>query len=319
MMHWSLSRSNEYCSCDNTATPLPCDAAKSCPISNVYAAFPDTVSVKALMLPVLPDVVCANEYSPKAFSDEHRKKQASAERHEDAYMLQEVFSDGPYGNSFVRLVDVSPEGRTRRMIPLGRWMQAGLHTCESVFFRLKLRIVAFFPGFSASEPDFFLMQNCSKRFNTDRANNLFFDKIFPKFFQRPSLKRAAQKVGRTFGSFGNERLVVFGKLRRSAGTRLWFQRLKAAFIKFCNNCTDMMFGVMDQFCDSRHFIALFGSQDHLCPPDFDTICTAAKDLLNSSAFIHFKFAYVETHNLPPCKSLIVSLRNIGINIVKNLN
>jgi hypothetical protein len=271
------------------------------------------------MLPVLPDAVCVDEHNPTVFSDEHRKKPASAAPREDGYMLQEVFSDGPYGNSFVRPEAVSPEARTRRTILLGRWTQAGLRTCESVFFRLELRVVAFFPGFGASEPDFFLMQDCSKRFNTNRANNLLFDKVLTKFFQRPSLKRAAQEVGRTFGSFGNESLVIFGKLCRSAGTWLGFQRLKAAFIKFCNNCSDMMFGVMNQFCDSRHFIALFGSQNHLCPSDFDTIRTAAKDLLNSSAFIHFKFAYVETHNLPPCKNLIVSLRNIGIPIGKNLN
>jgi hypothetical protein len=77
MMHWSASRSNEYCSLDNNAIPLPCGAAKSCPISDGYAVFWDTFSVKILMLPVLPDVVCVDEHSPKAFCDEHRKKPAS--------------------------------------------------------------------------------------------------------------------------------------------------------------------------------------------------------------------------------------------------
>ena len=56
MTHWSPSRSNEYCSFDNTAIPLPCDAAKSCPISDGYAASLDTFSVKASMLPIPPDV-----------------------------------------------------------------------------------------------------------------------------------------------------------------------------------------------------------------------------------------------------------------------
>src|SRR4030042_3650488 len=147
MMHWSASRPNERCSFDNNATPLPCGAARSCPISDEYSDFLDTSFLKALMLPILPDVFCVDEHSPTAFSDEHRKMPASAEHREDGYMLQEVFLDGPYGNSFVRPEDVFPEDQTRRKILSGRWMRAGLHTCESVFFSLKLGVVAFFPCF----------------------------------------------------------------------------------------------------------------------------------------------------------------------------
>jgi hypothetical protein len=259
MKHWSLSISYEYCSVGNTSAPSLCGVARNCPRSNECVDFSDTFSPKASTLPELPDVFCEDEHNPKVFSGEHRKMPTSAEHHKGGDRLQANVLDGLCGNSSVRVEGVSPEGRTRRKILSAHWMLAGLRTCGLVFFRLKPRVVAFFPRFGAPELDFFLMKNRPKRFNTDRGNNLFLDEILQQFFQRPAFVRTAQKVRRTFGCFRDKSLVIFGKLRRPAGTRLWFQSPKATFIKFLDNCTNMMFRVMNQFCDCRGFIALFGS------------------------------------------------------------
>jgi len=317
MMHWSVSRSCEYCSVGKTSEPPVCGAARNCPRSNECVDFSDTFSLKASTLPGSPDVFCEYEHNPTAFSDGHRKMPASAEHREGGDRWQANVSDGLYGSRFVPVEDVSPEGRTRRKILSGHWMQTCLHTCGLVFFRLKPMIIAFLPRFGASEPDLSFVQNSSKSFNTDRGNNLFCHQIFTQLFQRPAFERTAQKVWRALGSFSNESLVIFGKLCWTARARLWLQSTKASLINFLDNCTNMMFRVMNQLRDCWRFIALFGSQHHLCSADFNTIGTASQNSLNLLAFIHFKFAYVETHNSPPCKNLVVSLCNIGIAVGKN--
>jgi len=81
MKHWSVSKSCEYCSVGKTSEPSVCGAARNCPISNECVDFSDTSSLKASTLPELPGVVCEDEHNPTAFSDEHRKMPASAERH----------------------------------------------------------------------------------------------------------------------------------------------------------------------------------------------------------------------------------------------
>jgi len=318
MKHWSVSRSYEYCSVGKTSAPSVCSVARNCPVSNECVDFSDIFPLKTSMLPGFPDVFCEDGHNPTVFSDEHRKMPASAEHREGGDKWQANVSDGLYGSSFVPVEDVSPEGRTRRKISSGHWMRACLHTCGLVFFRLKPRIITFFPRFGASEPDFSFVQNGAKSFNADRGNNLFCHQIFTQLFQRPAFERTAQKVRRALGGVCDKSPVIFSKFCRSARTKLWLQSFKASLIKLLDNCTNMMFRVMNQFRDCWRFIALFGSQYHLCPADFNTIGTASQDSLNLLAFIHFKFAYVETHNSPPCKNLVVSLRNIGIPIGKIL-
>ena len=295
MRHWSVSRSGEYCSFDNTAIPLPCDGVRSCPGSNGFADFSDTSSLKALILRGIPDAACENEHNPTAFSCAHRKKPASAEHHVGVYTLQEVFSGDPYDNRLVPAEDESPVGRIRRMRSSGHWMRAGLHICESVFFRLKLRIVAFFPCFDPSKLDLFVMQDASKRFNADRRNDFFSDEILSKFFQRPTFKRATQQVWRAFSCFCNKCLVVFSKFIRPA--RSWFcpQGLKAMFVKIFDNRPNVMFRIVNKLCDSRYFIALIGSQYNLGTANLDTTGTAAKYSLNLLSFTNAEVSCVQTH------------------------
>ena len=316
MKHWSVSISYEYCSVGKTSAPSVCGAARNCPGSNERVGFSGTFSLKASTLPGLPDVFCGNEHNPTAFSGEHRKMPASAEHREGGDRWQANVSDGPYGSRFVPVEGVFPEGRTRRKILSGHWMRACLHTCGLVFFRLKPRIIAFFPRFGASEPDLSFVQNGAKSLDTDRGNNLFCRQIFTQLFQRPAFERTAQKIGWAFRCFRNKSLVVFGKFCRTPRTGPGLQCPKAPLIKLLDNCTNMMLGVMNQLGDGRRFIALFGSQNHLCPADFNTTGTPTENSLNLLTFIHFKFAYVETHNSPPCKNLVASLRNIGIPIGK---
>ncbi len=218
-------------------------------------------------------------------------------------MLQEAFSGGLYGTNPVRIEDGFPRARIRRMRWSGHWMQAGSRICESVFFRFKLWIVAFFPGFCPPKFDFVAMQNRPKRLNTDRRNDLFLNKIFTKFFKRPSLEVTAEKVGQALSSFGNESSVIFGKLCRSARTRFWFQRLKTVLVEFFDDSSDMMFGIVNKFGDVMNLITLIGSKHHLPAANFDTTGTAAKDPLNCLAFADTEVSGIQTHK----KSL--SMRN----------
>jgi hypothetical protein len=302
-MHWSASISNEYCSSDNTVTPLPCGVARSCPESGESADISDISSLTTSLLREIPDAACEVEYNPTVLSCAHCKTPASAEHHEGEYTLPAAFSDGLFRTMPVPAGVEFPAGRTRRTKLWGRCLRVDLHTCESVFFRLKLRVIAFFPCLSASEPDFFLVQNASKRFDTDRRNDFFSDKIFPQLFQRPTLKRATQEVRRTFGCFCHKGLVVFGKLCRSTGTGFWGQCLKAAFVEFFNNGSDMVFGVVNKLCNSGNFIALIGGKHHLGPANFDTTGTAAKYPLNLLPFADTEVSGIQTHK----KSL--SMRN----------
>ena len=247
------------------------------------------------MLPGFPDVFCEDEHSPTAFSDAHRKMPASAEHHEvDDKWPANVWGDS-YDNSFAPVGDGPPEDRTRRTLWSDHWPRVCLHTCGSVFFRLKLWIVAFFPGLGSSEFDFFLMQYRAKRFNTNRRYNFFLDKIFSQFFQRPAFEWTAQKLRGALGGFGNEGFIIFGKLRRSAGTGLGLQCLEAAFIKVFDNRPNMMFGIMNKLSDGRHFIALVGGKNHLGSSNFDSAGTAAENSLDLLSFTDTEVSGIQTH------------------------
>jgi hypothetical protein len=318
MKHWSASRSYECCSCGKAAIHLTCRAAKNCPVSNESADLPDTCCEEVSRHSILPYDAFPCVHNPTASSDAHRKTPASAEHREADDKWRANIPDDLYGSRLDPVEDVSPEDRTRRKILSGHWMRACLHICGLLFFDLKSRIVALFLGFCTSEPDLFFMQNSAKSFNADRADNLFSHQIFTQFFQRPAFEWAAQKVRRALGRLCDESLVILGKFRWSTGTRLRFQCLKAAFIEFLNNSANVMFGIMNKFCDGRHFIALFRGQDHLCPADFDAACTATQYSLNSLTLIHPESTYVETHSSPPRNNLVVSLHIIGIQMGKML-
>jgi len=294
-MRWSVSKSDEYCSDGNTSALLLCGAVRSCPVSNEFVVSSDTSSVNILMLPETPDVFCVAEHNPTAFSGVHRKMPANAEHHADEYMLQEAVLDGLYGNKFVPAEDEFPTGQTRRMKLSDHFLRAGLYICESVFFRLKSWVVAFFPRFDSSESDLFLVQNTAKRLKTDRRNNFFFNQIFSKFFKRPAFERTIQKVGRTFCSFSDKSFIIFRKFRGTSRLRFRFQRFKTAVIKFFDDSSDVMFGVMNQLCDCRHFIALIGSKYHLSTPDFNTACAATQYSLNLLTFTDSKVSGIQTH------------------------
>lgn len=294
-MHWLVSRLNEYCSCGSTAVPSPCGAARSCPKSDGYAALWDTSFVEISILRETPDGVCEAAKSPIAFSCEHRKRPASAAPRGVGYRWPAVVSDDLFRTRLVPAEAVFPKDRIRRRISWGHSLRAGLQTCESVFFRLKLRVVALFPCFRASKFDFFLMQNAAKRFNTDLGNDLFDKKILPQFFQRPTLKRTAQKVRRTLGCFSDKGFVVLGEFIRSARSRLRLQRFKAAVVKVLDNRPDMMLGIMNQVGNRGHFIALIGGEYHLSTADLNPAGTAAENPLNLLSFADTEVSGIQTH------------------------
>ena len=294
-MRWSASRSDEYCSDGNTPKPSACDAARSCPESNVSAGAGDTVREAASTHRALPDVFCAPGRIPTVSSDVHRKTPASDEHREDGYMSQATVWDGRCDTSPAPAQDESPRDQTRRKISSGRWRRFGLRICESVFFRFELRIVAFLPGFGSPEPDFFFVQNHAKSLDTDRGNDSFGHQILTQFFQRPAFERAAQKVRRAFGCLRDKGLVIFGKFCRATRPGFLIQRFKAVLIKLLDDCTNMMFGVVNQFCDGGHFIALIGGENNLSAADFDPAGAASEYPLNSLTFVHAEVSGIQTH------------------------
>lgn len=211
-----MSKSNGYYSAGKTGAPSTCGAARSCPESNVFVDSSGSCLLKVSIPAKIPDAFCVTGRNPTVFCDAHRKTPASVEHHADAYRLPEAVSDDSYDTRPVQIEAGFPLGQTRRMRRSGRWMLVCLCICESVFFRAKTRVVAFLPCLGSSQPDLVFVQNPAKRFDTYRRNNLFPDKILPQFLQRPSLKWATQKVGRTFGGLSDKRLIILGKLRRPA-------------------------------------------------------------------------------------------------------
>lgn len=294
-MHWLVSRSNEYCSFGSTAKPFLCGAVRSCPVSNGFADFRDTSFSSISGLPGIPDDAFEVEHTPRVFSGERRKMPANAELRACGYKSQAAFLGDLCGTNSAPTVDESPVARIRRMISLVRLKRACLHICELVFFRLEIGIVAFFPCFCASELNFFLTQNCPESFNTDRRKDLFFDKVFTKFFQRPPFKRTIQKVRRALRSLGNKCLVIFCKFNWSARTRLGIQCFKSTFIKIFDDGSDMVLGIMDKFCDSRNFIALVRSEDNLSSANLDSTFATAKYSLNFLAFGGTEVSGIQTH------------------------
>jgi len=303
MTRWSASRSSEYCSCDNSREPCLCGAVRSCRGSNESFDASGTFFSRASIRRGIPDAVCEVEHIPTTSSDERRKMPANAERHEDAYTLLAVSLDDRYGTTPDLAEGESPEDQIRRTRWSDHWTQAGLYICESVFFRLKLRVVAFFPGFRPPEFDLVVVQNRPKRLKADRRNDLFGNQIFAKLLKRPSLKRTAEKVRRALGGFGDEGSVVLGELCRPARTWFWLKRFKAVLIEILDNSPNMMFGIVNKFGDRRNLVALVRGEHHLSTSDFDTTCAATKDSLNLLAFVNAKVSGVQTHK----KSL--SMRN----------
>lgn len=295
MRHWSASKSDEYCFFGKISTPSAYGAARNYPKSDVFADSSDNCFLKASTLQEIPDVSCVAGHNPRAFCDAHRKRPSSAERHKDEYRLQEAVLGGLYDTIQFPVEAEFPSGRIHRMRQSGRWMRACLYICESVFFRAKTRIITFLPRLGSPQSDFVFMQNPAKRFDADRGNNLFGNKIFSQFFQRPSLKRTAQKVRRTFSSLGDKCLVVLGKLCRPAAVGLWLQCLKADIVEFLYNGPNVVLGIMDEFCDSWDSITLIGGENHLGTPDFNTAGAAAKDSLNLLSFPDTEVSCIQTH------------------------
>jgi hypothetical protein len=319
MMRWSPSTSCEYCSVGKNSTPLVCDVARNCPELNESVAFPGTCCETASKHSMFPDDAFSCEHNPTVFSDVHRKTPASAEHHEDECMSQEDILNDRCDTNSDPTEDESPMDQTRRKQLLACWGLVDLRIFGSVFFGFQPWTVAFFPCLGSPVFNFPFVQNRTKCFNTYRRYNIFCQQILPKFFQRPSLKSTAQKVWRAFCSLCDKGRVILCKLCRTTRTRFWFQRCHSSFIKFLDNSSNMMFRVMNQCRNDRYIITLLVGQHHLGAVDFDAICAASQDSLNSLTLIHFELAYAETHNLPPCKNLVVSLHNIGIPVHKILN
>jgi hypothetical protein len=299
MMHSSASKSNAHCSSDSTASQRPCDAAKSCPESDVFAAKLDTFCEEVSRRTAFPGVVFGCGYIPKAGWREHRKTPASVARRKVLCMSHagELVCDTSTG----RPEDEPPAARTRRKQLSGHLPQDSLHICESVFFRPKVRIVAFLPRLCASQPDFTASQNLPKRLQTDRANNLFLDEIFTQLGQRPSSKRSAQQVRRAQGRLDNNALLLLAEFFGSADSILWFEGGKAFFVELLNDAANVPNREVKSFSDSWGFETLCRGENDLCPANFDTVFASSKYLLQVSAFIGLKLPDVQTHKQPPCK------------------
>jgi len=295
MRRLSASKSNGCCFAGRTEAHLVFGAARSCPESNVFVDSSSSCLLKASTLPKIPDAFFVDGHNPIIFCDAHRKTPASAERHAGVYRLPEAVSDDSYDTIPTPVEAEFPSGQIRRMRQSGRWMLVCLCICELVFFRAKTRVIAFLPCLGSSQPDLVFMQNPAKRFDADRGNNLFPNKILSQFLQRPSLKRAAQKIGRTFCGLSDKRLVILGKLRWPAAVGLWFQCLKAGLVEFPDNGPNVMLGVMNKFCDGGDFITLIGGENYLGTPNFNPACAAAKDSLNFLSFPYTEVSCIQTH------------------------
>lgn len=295
MRHWSASRSGEYCFGGRTAAQLVCDGARSCRGSDGYADGGGTFASDASTLPEIPDAFCEAEHSPRVSFDAHRRKPASVGRRVAAYTWPAAFSGDRYDTMPDPAEGGFPTDRIRRRTPLARCMRAGSCSGESVFFRLELRVVALLPRLGPPELNLSLVQNGPKRLKADRRNDLLLDDIFPQFLKRPAFERAAEKVGWALGGFRNKGSVVFGKLQRSARAGFRLESLKAALVKFLDDGSHMMLGVVDEFGNRGHFEALVGCKHHLCTSDLDATCTAAKDALNLLPFADAEVSGVQTH------------------------
>ena len=197
-MRSSASRSDGYCSPGSSPGRLACGAERSCRGSDGSVAREDTAAAAASRPPETPGVSCVCGYSRRVSCDEHRRRPANGERHAGVDTSRATASAGRCVTSLRPTEAVSPEGQTRRRISSGRWRQACLHICESVFFRLKLWVVAFFPRFRASEPHFFVFKYGTQLLHADRFDGLLFDDILVELLQRPACKGQAQKFRRTF-------------------------------------------------------------------------------------------------------------------------
>jgi hypothetical protein len=299
MTHSSASKSNAHCSSGNTASQRPCGAAKSCPVSDEFAAKPDTFCEEVSRHTAFPGVVFDCGYIPKARWREHRRTPASAERH--MVLCTSHAGVQVCDTSTDRHGDELPAARTRRKQLSGRLSQDSLHICESVFFRPKVRIVAFFPRFCASQPDFTTSQNLPKRLQTDGYDNLFLDEIFTQLCQRPSSKGFSQQVRRTQGRLDNNAFLLLAEFFGSPDSILWFEGGNAFFVELPDDAANVLDREVKPFSNSWHFKTLCRREDDLCSANFDAVFASSKDLLQVSAFIKSKLPDVQTHKQPPCK------------------
>jgi hypothetical protein len=299
MTHSSASKSNAHCSSGNTASQHPCDAAKSCPISDGFAAKPDTFCEEVSRRTAFPGVVFGCGYIPKARWRGHRKTPASAERH--MVLCTSHAGEPVCDTSTDRLEDELPAARTRRKQLSGHLPQDSLHICESVFFRPKVRIVAFLPRFCASQPDFTASQNLPKCFQTDGYDNLFLDEIFTQLCQRPSSKGFSQQVRRTQGRLDNNAFLLLAEFFGPSDSILWFEGGKTFFVELLNDAANVPNREVKSFGDSWGFETLCRREDDLCSANFNAVFASSKDLLQVSAFMGPKLPDVQTHKQPPCK------------------
>src|SRR4030042_2072042 len=267
MMHSSASKSNAHCPSGSTASQHPCGAAKSCPVSNEYAAKQDTFCEEASRPQAFPGVVFGCGYIPTACCDEHRKTPANAARH--MVLCMSLAGELVRDTSTDRLEDEPPAARTRRRRPLGHLPQDSFRICESVFFRPKVRIVAFLPRLCASQPDFTASQNLPKCFQTDGSDNLFLDEIFPQLGQRPSSERSSQQVRWAQGRLDNNTLLLLAEFFGSADSILRLKGGNAFFVELPNDAANVLDRKVKSFGNSWHFEALCRRKDNLCSANFD--------------------------------------------------
>jgi len=299
MTRSSASKSNEYCSAGNTVSRHPCGAARSCPVSDEFADIQDNFCEEASKPQAFPDVVFGCGYIPKAGRREHRKTPASAARR---MVLCMSHADEPACDTSIdRPEGEPPAARTRRRQLSGHLPQDSLHICESVFFRPKVRVVAFLPRFCASQPNFMASQNLPKRLQTDRTDNLFLGEIFTQLGQRPASKWSAQQIRRTKSRLDNNALLLLAEFFGSANSVLWFEGSKTFFVELLNDAANVPNREVKSFGDSRGFETLCRGEDDLCSTNFYAVFASSKDLLHVLAFTGSKLPDVQTHKQPPCK------------------
>jgi hypothetical protein len=294
-MHWWASRSSGYCSADNTETPCLSCAARSClGLSGSVDLLGTSFSTISNRLGI-PDVSFEHAHSPTVSSCARRRRLTNVERHEFVCKSPVASWDGGCGTIPGQLEVESPSDQTRRRKWWDHWQLVGSQSVELLFFRLKLGIVALFPGFCAAKLDLLFMQKRPKRFNANSGNHLFLKKILSQLLQRPSLKWTAQEVRRTLCRLDNKSLVIFSKLSGPSRPRFRLQRLEFLLIELFDNGPHMMLRVMNQLGDTRHFKSLIRRQDHLGTSEFNTAGAAPKNSLNLLTLANTEIAGIQTH------------------------
>ena len=304
-----MSISNEHCFADTTLEQPVCHVEKSCPVSNVSVAASDNDFASTSAPLKTRENASVFGYIPTICRHEHRKKPASGELHASECRLQAADLGSWSAASFGRPEDGSPRGQTRRRKLSGHWRQADSHNGELLFFRRQLRIVAFFPGLCASQPDFCRLENPPNCLNADRINGILVDNELSEFPQRPASKRSSEKVRRTKGGLNNETSLFLGEFFGAPSAVFGSESRKATGVEVFDNGSDVLWREVEASGNVGNPAALSRGQNNLRSSDFNAVAVTADDTLKLASFRWTDLTDIKAHSdSPHVKSTSLSTR-----------